>query len=816
MRKEQTRVLLTAAVLACASISPILANAGTKTVTTINGKDYFLTGSNVEISTWRDGAVAAYSAIHDDMGADNAQGINWHMDTVLYNRGLIGTPGVITSSCNITDVNDMKRQLKHGHELMSHSKFHGGAQSNWNADEEIINSKKWLDSTLNINTGFFIFPFDQWTPLAIQQLKNAGYLGARSGDRQVITDSCKHAGIDPHYHNAYDFADPFDLVFDVYGEKHSGYKYMKTRAGGDDKHYFMKAHVAAAINNNGWSIREFHGIEDASWESIPLADYQSWMDFIKTKVDANKLWMDGPTRIIKYRFTREYAGTPSLTSSAGGYNLSFGTSSNAAELAKYNTAITVFVKTTGISQYIKATQGGITLPTKKVSNNYYSVNVNPTLGQVAIEESSFPYVKVPSLSDLDTVASSYPQWFADEVYPGNDTVFYEGKEYRNKYWTQANNPATGTDWVLLNDVSNVRAVNSRAVLFGTVSPEGKQLIGKTTATTIAVTPNSGFQIDSVIVNGVNKGALTTVVIPGDSKAYAIDAYFGYPNNVEMLTVNATAGTNGTISPNGSNGFAKGSSPVFAIKPDFGFLLDMITLNGVSNAAVSADTLYTISNLSQNSTLNATFKENPVATYLVTAAAGANGSITPAEAAVTAGSNVNYVITPAATYLVDSILVDGIYQGNVTPFTLENVVKNQAVRVVFKAAPVANFNVTAVAGANGTITPADTTVASGSNVTYVITPAADYAVDSILVDGVYQGTVTPFTLENIAANQVVRVVFKSAANPGIPAWDANTPWNDYSVGTKRTDNGSVYECIAPAYSTYQPSGPHGHYGWKKIN
>lgn len=820
MKCQGKQVLLTAAVILAATASSLFADIGAKKITTINGKKYLLEGTSAEIATWKNGALGVYTAIHDDMGADNAQGINWHMDTVLYNRGLVGAPGVITSSCDIVDVNDMKRHQKHGHELISHSWKHGGAQSNWDADLEIVQSKKWMDSTLQQNTTFFIFPFDQWTPLAISQLKAAGYLGARSGDRQVITDSCKHAGIDPHYHNAYDFADPFDLVFDVYGEKHSGYQYMKTRAGGDDKHYFMKAHVAAAINNHGWSIREFHGIEDASWESIPLADYQSWMDYIKTQVDVNNLWMANPTRVIKYRFTREYAGTPSLTANAGGYSLSFGTSSNSAELAKYNTTVTVFVKTSGISQHIKAVQGGKTLETAKISDNSFTVEVNPTLGDVTIEESQFPYVKIPVLDELDTLPSKYPQWYADAVYPGNDTVFYNGKEYRNKYWTQANNPESGIDWVFLNDVSNQRVVNSRAVLWGSVSPKGKNIVAKTEATTVFVTPENGYQIDSVVVNGVNKGQISSVDIPADGKAYAIDAFFGYAQNIEMVTVTATAGANGSITPNSAVTVAKGSSKQFKITPNDGYLIDMITVNGVSQVALKDDTLFTLANILGNSTLNATFKVNPITVYSVKTTVHGNGSVLPGTSvSAEEGTPVTLQFIPDNNNQLDSIIVDGVRVVTAPSINFAAVTANSLVDVYFSVIPAVNYQVTATAGLNGTITPLDTVVVAGSDISYTITPDVNFSIEAITVDGVNQTVVNPFILNNVVKDQVVAVSFKANSSGGIcngvALWDENEDWTSYTVGDKRIDAAKVYECIAPAYAIYPPSSAWGYYGWKEI-
>ncbi|MBI4776768.1 MAG: hypothetical protein HY788_21740, partial [Deltaproteobacteria bacterium] len=59
------------------------------------------------------------------------------------------------------------------------------------------------------------------------------------------------------------------------------------------------------------------------------------------------------------------------------------------------------------------------------------------------------------------------------------------------------------------------------------------------------------------------------------------------------------------------------------------------------------------------------------TYVITASAGAHGSITPAgQTAVTQGSGQTYTITPASGYQVSSVLVDGVSIGNVTTYTFQ--------------------------------------------------------------------------------------------------------------------------------------------------
>jgi hypothetical protein len=76
-----------------------------------------------------------------------------------------------------------------------------------------------------------------------------------------------------------------------------------------------------------------------------------------------------------------------------------------------------------------------------------------------------------------------------------------------------------------------------------------------------------------------------------------------------------------------------------------------------------------------------------------------------------------------------------------------------------------FTMTAITGPHGTVTPAgSTTVASGSNLLYTMTPDSGYHVDSVLVDGGLVDSTLTFTFVNITADHVIRAVFAAGTNP----------------------------------------------------
>ena len=154
-------------------------------------------------------------------------------------------------------------------------------------------------------------------------------------------------------------------------------------------------------------------------------------------------------------------------------------------------------------------------------------------------------------------------------------------------------------------------------------------------------------------------------------------------------------------------------------------------------------------------------------YTITASTGANGSISPSGAVVVnAGANRTFTITPKAGYKVGIVSVDGISVGAVTSYTISNINANHTISATFAANKQSSYNITASAGAGGSISPSGTVaVSSGANRTFTITPKAGYRVASVVVDGASVGAVTRYTFTNVNANHSIKVVFAVTGKGG---------------------------------------------------
>ncbi len=161
-------------------------------------------------------------------------------------------------------------------------------------------------------------------------------------------------------------------------------------------------------------------------------------------------------------------------------------------------------------------------------------------------------------------------------------------------------------------------------------------------------------------------------------------------------------------------------------------------------------------------------------YDITASAGANGSISPSGVVpVNQGANQTFTMTPAANYHVADVLVDGVSVGAVRTYSFTNVLAPHTISVTFA---INTYDITASAGANGSISPSGVVpVNHGANQTFTMTPAANYHVADVLVDGVSVGAVTTYTFTNVLAAHTISVTFAI---------------NTYTITTSAGANGNI--------------------------
>jgi hypothetical protein len=258
------------------------------------------------------------------------------------------------------------------------------------------------------------------------------------------------------------------------------------------------------------------------------------------------------------------------------------------------------------------------------------------------------------------------------------------------------------------------------------------------------------------------------------------------------TITASAGSGGSISPQGSVVVDSGANRSFTITPDSGQRIVDVLVDGSSRGPIST---YTFNNVTANHTISASFG---AANYTISATAGAHGSISPSgDISVSAGSNRIFTMTPASGYRIAGVQVDGNAQGSLSTYTFHSVADNHSIHVDFT---LDTLNISATSGAHGSISPSgNVAVPRGDDQTFTITPDSGYQVADVVVDGADMGAVTQYRFSDVQTAHAIYASF--AAVNQAPTANAG-PDQSTSAGSRVTLDGSRSSDPDDGIATYQ--------------
>ena len=331
------------------------------------------------------------------------------------------------------------------------------------------------------------------------------------------------------------------------------------------------------------------------------------------------------------------------------------------------------------------------------------------------------------------------------------------QEGKNCYFAVTAYDASGNESAFSTELECFTLVPA-SVANGAISPSSAVVVSRGMNKTFSITPSANYGVYAVTVDGASVGAVSSYTFSNVTANHTIAASFALISNT--YTISASAGANGAISPSGSTSVNSGASRIFTITPAANYKVSAVTVDGVSVGAVSS---YTFSNVTANHSISASFALIS-STYTISASAGANGAISPTgSVSVTQGASRIFTITPAANYKVSAVTVDGVSVGAVSSYTFSNVTANHSISASF-ALISSTYTISASAGANGAISPTGSvSVAKGASQSFTITPAANYKVSAVTVDGASVGAVSSYTFSNVTANHTIAVSFAAASS-----------------------------------------------------
>jgi Tfp pilus tip-associated adhesin PilY1 len=290
-------------------------------------------------------------------------------------------------------------------------------------------------------------------------------------------------------------------------------------------------------------------------------------------------------------------------------------------------------------------------------------------------------------------------WSSTEVSEGYVRL---GRVYKDSNYSLATSIGTGVSatlydyslsssplYLVLVDY-NPSGVQWNGTAICTASLEASYYAGSQTITMTC--PTSGYVVASghrlaldVFYSPSKKS--DTVSVAFNSKSYSSFLTLSEDSSTTATnrTITVTAGTGGTITLEGSStalsgavSITYGANAQFDITPSSGYGISDVTVDGVSQGAV---TTYTFSSVTAAHTITASF----VRQYTITASAGTGGAISPSVSqTVSAGSSATYTITPNSGYVISDVTVNGTSVGAVSSYTFTAISQNSTITASFAA------------------------------------------------------------------------------------------------------------------------------------
>ncbi len=238
---------------------------------------------------------------------------------------------------------------------------------------------------------------------------------------------------------------------------------------------------------------------------------------------------------------------------------------------------------------------------------------------------------------------------------------------------------------------------------GSISPSGKVEVVEGADQTFSITANEGYEIESLKVDGAAVSTAPSYTFTNVRAAHTIEATFKQKITVEKPSIgkqpqNAsvkageqatfTVAATGTdlkyqwqINRNDGNGFAdiagadRASYTTSAVDKNCnGYKYQCVISNSAGSVTTNAATL----------TVTEDVTPPAVTKHIITATAGANGSISPSgKVEVVEGADQTFSITANEGYEIASLKVDGKTVNTAASYTFKNVTAAHTIEVTFK-------------------------------------------------------------------------------------------------------------------------------------
>lgn len=222
------------------------------------------------------------------------------------------------------------------------------------------------------------------------------------------------------------------------------------------------------------------------------------------------------------------------------------------------------------SDYKKAVQAGDTAAAEEAKNNMRAAH-----------------------DEAEDIRASYG-------YSGDSTEYKDGGYYdEDAIATGTATSYSSGGGFYASSITRSYTMTASAETGGSISPSGKITVKEGESKTFTITPDTGYKISEVTVDGVSQGSISSYTFENVKETHTISATF----TRRSFLITSTAGTGGKISPNLLKTVYYGDNITYTITPKSGYEIESVTVDGVDVGPVTS---YTFENVTATHTIKAKF------------------------------------------------------------------------------------------------------------------------------------------------------------------------------------------------------------------
>lgn len=209
---------------------------------------------------------------------------------------------------------------------------------------------------------------------------------------------------------------------------------------------------------------------------------------------------------------------------------------------------------------------------------------------------------------------------------------------------------------------------------GSVSPAGPLTLNPGEDQLFTFTPETYNLVSDVRVNGVSFGAVSEYTLTDIGEDTEVEVIF----EQETCNIIAASCEHGSIDPPGLTLAGKGENQLYTIRPDEGYEIQDVLVDGTSVGAVDS---FVFENVLGDHIIQAFFS---LMKFEIETSVRGDGFITPSgTVTVDYGEDKSFVFTPQSEVDILEILVDDVSIGISSFYTFSEVKENHSISVVFE-------------------------------------------------------------------------------------------------------------------------------------